>query len=101
MAGDRVDIQNPAQLEMWKLLGESRVVVDAVTERLVRPGKVVEPHAKSPARDAAQIKRPGSATGALNLGKSGAAFPQAGAARNALTVAPARYGNRPVIRRRD
>ena len=105
MSSKRIISQTPTrsteQLDIFVLLGETQAVVDATGERLVRPGKVVQPHAKGPASLDAQIKRPGSAIGALNLGKSGAAFPHAGAARNALTVAPAKYGNRPVIRRRD
>lgn len=91
------------QLELWTLLGQTRVVTDA-SDRLVRPGKVSEPHATDPARFDAQKKGRGAVT--LDLGKvpagrtpgSDTPYARAGEAKSkGMAIKPAKYGNRVVL----
>ena len=104
MAGEKTDIQTPVQFEMWKLLGSTQAVVDATGDRLVRPGKVSEPHATDPARFDAQRKGRGTeATGSLPAGRMAGTETWAakGLAKSKFAIVPARHGNRSVLRRRD
>ena len=95
-------MEEDRQLKLWTLLGTTQAVVDATGEQLVRPGKVSEPHAKGPASLDAQIKRRVGAGSAPDLGKSGAAFPHAGAAKGKARIVAAKHGNAFIVtRRRD
>ena len=92
------------QLELWTLLGQTRVVTDA-TGTALTPWQAGDRSDEAPGRADAQKKGRGATT--LDLGKvpagrtacSDTPYAQAGEAKSKAKarIAPARYGNRHVL----
>ena len=104
VTGTKRIIEGPAQIEMWKLLGETRVVANAVTTD-PKPWQAEDRAAEAPGRADAQRKgRVGA--GALDLGKSTGGREVSAGVRaptrpaKPMVIVPARHGNAFVVRRR-
>jgi hypothetical protein len=79
--------EKTGQLELWTLLADTRVVTDAAGTALV-PWQAEDRSAEAPGRAPARKKR-----------RCGS-IPQ-DVSRSRMVLAPAKFGNRTILRRRD